>query len=177
MIGLRPRAWVATLVAAAAGSFVSGILLGGYLLQSTDAVPVEEIAFGLDSGFNWGDRSFAGGCLTISDRDTWEAFWEVHRTRLISPERPPPAVDFSRNAVLGCFLGFLSRSGHFIRITDVVGRDDGGYWVFVERNYTSQGFPQDANPYHLVQVPRPGGPSVFLDEATGGRLPTLTFVP
>jgi hypothetical protein len=96
--------------------------------------------------------------VTVRDRDEWASLWRTH-----APGRPAPAVDFSREMVVGVFIGTRPTAGFTV---DIVGYRDSGGNVVVEYRETEP--PRDAitaqvivSPYHLVVIPRRTGTVSF----------------
>ena len=96
----------------------------------------------------------ARGEVTIRDAEAWATLWREH-----APNRPQPAVDFSREMVVGVFLGTRATAGFAV---EVVGARDAGNETTVQYRETTPA--RDAitaqvltSPYHLVATPkRPG---------------------
>jgi hypothetical protein len=88
--------------------------------------------------------------VTVRDRDEWASLWRMH-----APGRPAPAVDFSREMVVGVFMGTRPTGGFAV---DIVGYRDSGSDVVVQYRETAPS--PDAisaqvivSPYHLVVIP------------------------
>ena len=62
------------------------------------------------------DRGAAAG--DVRDRDAWASLWRAH-----APRRPAPAVDFSREMVVGVFMGTRPTAGFAV---EIVGYRDSG---------------------------------------------------
>jgi hypothetical protein len=85
----------------------------------------------------------------------WEQVWQKH-----TPDRPRPAVDFSKEMVIGIFLGSRPTAGYTLEIVSAT-QSDGTLVV----RYRESAPARDAmtaqvltSPYHLVAVPFfPGG--------------------
>ena len=96
----------------------------------------------------------ARGEVTVRDADGWATLWREH-----APNRQRPAVDFSREMVVGVFLGTRATSGFSV---EIVGAHDAGNETTVQYRETTPA--RDAitaqvltSPYHLVATPkRPG---------------------
>jgi len=66
---------------------------------------------------NWqGQHSAIAGSRQVIVRDagSWRTLWNEH-----APGEPAPPVDFTRNMVVGVFLGERPNAGHELRITDL----------------------------------------------------------
>lgn len=168
MLSSRERALVLTVAVLAV---VSVVLTAFTILQSQRGIRIESIE--QDSSSYRNDPSFEGGCMVIRDQPTWEAFWGLHVAERDSPP-PVPHVDFSRDMALACFLGWQPNAGDFIRVDEVLPRNKGGYWVFVEQ-FIAEGqvIRIPINPSDIVLVPRTDGPTFFFDVDTGESLPLL----
>ncbi len=96
--------------------------------------------------------------VVVRDAESWKKLWQTH-----SPDRALPAVDFSREMVVGVFLGSRPTSGYDVTVLGT--REDGGALV-VEYRETAP--PRDAmtaqvltSPYHLAVVATRGGDVKF----------------
>jgi hypothetical protein len=96
--------------------------------------------------------------VTVRDREGWASLWRAH-----APGRPAPAVDFSREMVVGVFMGTRPTAGFEV---DIVGYRESGTDVVVLYRETAP--PRDAitaqvivSPYHLVVIPRRTGTVTF----------------
>ena len=92
--------------------------------------------------------------VTVRDADEWAALWRQH-----APNRPRPSVDFSREMVVGVFLGTRATAGFAI---EIVGARDAGNASTVQYRETTPA--PDAitaqvltSPYHLVAIPKRSG--------------------
>lgn len=94
----------------------------------------------------------------IRDLDAWQALWAEHKAGQ-RPLPPLPYVDFSREMIIGAFLGERPTSGYSIEIVGIHITEEG--WVV--RVQVSTPLPGVAllqvltQPYHLVKVPRYDG--------------------
>ena len=96
--------------------------------------------------------------VTVRDRDEWASLWRAH-----APRRPAPAVDFSREMVVGVFMGTRPTAGFAV---DIVGyRDSGNDVIVIYRETTPSRDTITAqvivSPYHLVVIPRRTGTVTF----------------
>jgi protease stability complex PrcB-like protein len=96
--------------------------------------------------------------VTIRSAEEWSALWKVH-----GGGGQPPAVDFSREIVVGVFLGSRPTAGYGVEIVRAVGAPT---LLIVE--YIEAGPPRDAllaqvltSPYHLAAIPRHDGDVMF----------------
>jgi hypothetical protein len=96
--------------------------------------------------------------VTVRDRDAWASLWRAH-----APRRATPAVDFSREMVVGVFMGTRPTAGFAV---DIVGYRDSGNDVVVLYRETAPS-PDTitaqvlVSPYHLVVIPRRTGTVTF----------------
>jgi hypothetical protein len=96
--------------------------------------------------------------VTVRDRDAWASLWRAH-----APGRPAPAVDFSREMVVGVFMGTRPTAGFAV---DIVGYRDSGNDVVVLYRETAPSRDTIAAqvivaPYDLVVIPRRTGTVSF----------------
>jgi len=96
--------------------------------------------------------------VTVRDREAWTALWRAHGS-----SRSLPDVDFSREIVVGVFLGSRPTAGFAV---EIVGYREAGNDVVVQYRETSPA--ADAitaqvivSPYHLVAIPRRSGNVTF----------------
>ena len=95
---------------------------------------------------------------TVRDATEWTSLWHAH-----SWDRPEPAIDFSREMVVGVFMGSRPTAGFGI---EIVGYHDSGDGVVVQYRET---MPDRGtltaqilvSPYHLVAIPRRAGKVTF----------------
>jgi hypothetical protein len=92
--------------------------------------------------------------VTVRNRDEWASLWRAH-----APRRPAPAVDFSRDMVVGVFLGSRPTAGFAVEIAGY--RDSGNDVVVLYREMAPSRDTITAqvivSPYHLVVIPRRTG--------------------
>jgi hypothetical protein len=85
----------------------------------------------------------------------WQELWQKH-----TPDRPRPAVDFSKEMVVGLFLGSRPTSGYMLEIVSAT-QSDGTLVVRYRESVPSRGTMTAqvlTSPYHIVAVPFfPGG--------------------
>jgi hypothetical protein len=96
--------------------------------------------------------------VTVRDRDEWASLWRAHGSN-----RPLPDVDFSREMVLGVFMGSRPTAGFAV---EIVGYRETGDTVVVQYRETTPA--PDAitaqvivSPYHLVAIPKRAGSVTF----------------
>jgi hypothetical protein len=96
--------------------------------------------------------------VEVSNRDAWAALWREH-----APNRPLPEVDFSREIVVGVFLGTRPTAGFAVEIVGY--REDEGRLVVQYRETAPSRGAITAqmltSPYHLVAVPKRTGAITF----------------
>ena len=92
--------------------------------------------------------------VVVRSDEEWAKLWRAH-----APEKPRPPVDFSRDMVVGVFLGTQPTAGYGV---EIVGTRELAGAVVVEYRVTSPA--RDAMtaqvltmPYHLVAVPKRAG--------------------
>lgn len=96
--------------------------------------------------------------VAVRDSGEWASTWRQH-----APDRPQPAVDFSREMVIGVFLGTRPTAGFAV---EIVGYREYGEDVVVQ--YRESAPSRDAitaqvltSPYHLVVIPKRTGNVTF----------------
>ena len=96
--------------------------------------------------------------VAVSDGEAWAALWREH-----APARPLPDVDFSREIVVGVFLGTRSSAGFTVEIVGY--HEEGGRIVVEYRETTPSRGAITAqvivSPYHLVALPKRTGAVTF----------------
>jgi len=113
------------------------------------------------------DQGFYSGIseprnVVIRSSEEWKRLWEEH-TSIFSPPPPLPEVDFSRDMVIGVFLGTRPTGGFSVEILSV--RHEGDQLV-VEYAESSPGagcivLPVLTQPFHLIKVARSDDPVEF----------------
>jgi hypothetical protein len=103
---------------------------------------------------NIGDARF----VTIRDQAEWSALWRTH-----APGKPLPAVDWSREMVVGVFVGTVPTAGFRVEIVGY--REEGGRVV---AGYRETPPARDAitaqvltSPFALAAIPRRAGDVSF----------------
>jgi hypothetical protein len=101
--------------------------------------------------------SVARQVVVRGDSD-WSALWREH-----APEKSRPVIDFSRETIVGVFLGTRPNAGFGVEITGY--REDGGRTVVAYRETMPSPGAITAQvivaPYHLVALPRRAGTIAF----------------
>ena len=96
--------------------------------------------------------------VAVRDRDAWASLWRAH-----APRRPAPAVDFSREMVVGVFIGTRPTAGFAV---EIVGYRESGNDVIVLYRETAPSRDTITaqvivSPYDLVVIPRRSGTVTF----------------
>ena len=96
--------------------------------------------------------------VTVRSADAWAKLWRAH-----AADKAPPAVDFSKEMVVGVFLGSRPTAGYTVEIIGAQAEPD----ALVVR-YRVGSPDRDmmtaqviTTPYHLVAVPRRAGEVSF----------------
>jgi hypothetical protein len=96
--------------------------------------------------------------VTLRSAGEWSALWKMH-----GGAGDPPSVDFSREMIVGVFMGSRSTAGYGVEIVRAVASPT---LLIVE--YVETGPPRDAllaqvltAPYHLAAVPKHDGEIMF----------------
>jgi hypothetical protein len=93
----------------------------------------------------------------------WRALWRQH-----GGERAMPAVDFSKEIVVGVFMGSRPTAGYDIAITKTLEKD-GTVWVFYRERMPARGLVLAqvlTFPFHLVAIPKTAGEVKFEKETS-----------
>jgi len=88
--------------------------------------------------------------VAVKTEADWKALWQQH-----SPDRPRPSVDFTKEIVLGVFLGSRPTAGYGL---EIVGTTETGGTLVVryKQSMPPRGMMTAqvlTSPYHLVTVP------------------------
>jgi len=93
--------------------------------------------------------------LVAKTAQEWQQLWKKH-----TPDRPRPAVDFSKEMVVGVFLGSRPTAGYILEIVSAA-QDNGSLVVKYRESIPPRGTMTAqvlTSPYHIVAVPFfPGG--------------------
>ena len=93
--------------------------------------------------------------VVAKTQQEWQQLWQKH-----TPDRPRPAVDFSKEMVVGLFLGSRPTAGYILEVVSAV-QDDGSLVVKYRESIPQRGSMTAqvlTSPYHVVAVPFfPGG--------------------
>ena len=88
--------------------------------------------------------------VVAKTQQEWQQLWQKH-----TPDRPRPAVDFSKEMVVGLFLGSRPTAGYILEIVSAV-QDDGSLVVKYRESIPQRGSMTAqvlTSPYHVVAVP------------------------
>jgi hypothetical protein len=99
-----------------------------------------------------------GRQVSIRTDAEWTRLWQQHK-----PDRPKPAVDFSKQMVLGVFMGSRATGGFAVEILDAT-EAGGGLTVHYRETIPSPGAVTAqviSSPYHLVAVSKVTGTVTF----------------
>ena len=111
-----------------------------------------------------GDQSNIDSAKQVVVRDAaqWRALWQQH-----APDRPMPAVDFSKESVVAVFLGSKPTAGYSVAILSTT--EGGGALVVKYRETRPKPDAIAAQvltfPYHIVAVPKVSAPNVKFEKA------------
>jgi len=96
--------------------------------------------------------------VTLRNQPEWSALWRAH-----APDKPLPQIDWSREMVVGVFLGTRPAAGYRVEIVGY--REEGARVV---AGYKEMPPARDAitaqiltSPYALAAIPRRGGDVTF----------------
>ena len=88
--------------------------------------------------------------VAVKTAEAWKQLWQQH-----SPDRPLPAVDFSKEMVVGVFMGSRPSAGYTLEIVSAI--EASGTLVVRYREASPSRGTMTAqvitSPYHLVAVP------------------------
>ena len=97
--------------------------------------------------------------VTVRTDAEWKALWKGH-----APTGQIPAVDFSKNMVVGIFLGSKPSAGHDVEIVGVRLQDQDLVVEYVQKQPArgTMAAQMLTEPYHLVTVPKHTGTVRFV---------------
>jgi hypothetical protein len=100
-----------------------------------------------------GDHSNVDAPMEVAVRSEaeWERLWQRH-----SPDRPRPAVDFSKDMVVGVFMGSRPTAGYNVSIVSTF-QKDGNVLVRYRESRPAPGTMAAqvlTFPFHLVAIPK-----------------------
>jgi hypothetical protein len=96
--------------------------------------------------------------VTVRTEAEWTTLWQQH-----SPDRKRPAVDFSKEMIVGVFMGGRPTAGYNISIVSTFAKD-GNVLVRYQESTPKPGAMTAqvlTFPYHLVAVPKTTGDVKF----------------
>lgn len=97
--------------------------------------------------------------VTIRTAAEWKTLWAEH-----APAEKMPAVDFTKNMVVGVFLGSKPSAGHEVEITSVRAQDKDVIVEYVQKQPGRGTMAAQilTEPFHLVAVPKHEGTVRFM---------------
>jgi hypothetical protein len=101
--------------------------------------------------------------VVVRDAAAWRTLWQQH-----SPDRPLPAVDFSKESVVAVFLGSKMTAGYTVTILSTTEGGDAFVVKYREtRPPASGGVTAQVLtfPYHIVAVPKVTTTNVKFEKA------------
>jgi PrcB C-terminal len=127
------------------------ILMLAALLQSTPP-PVRTVGKGSMSTIEQPRQ------VTVRSAADWDALWKEN-----GATAPVPAVDFSREMVVGIFLGSRPTAGYAVEIVRAVGNSDSFIVEYVETRPSRDAITAQVltSPYHLAAIPKHEGTVAF----------------
>jgi protease stability complex PrcB-like protein len=156
------------------GRWSAALALGLLIPLAACALPAvgDAAAEGTALPFSTVAQGFASGVseplqVAIRTRDEWVAFWTRHTRAQVQPPSAPP-VDFSREMVVGVFLGERATGGYEIEITKVERADSGLRIHYRSKSPDPAAMVTQAltQPYHVIKLRRDDSPLVFSREGS-----------
>jgi hypothetical protein len=97
--------------------------------------------------------------VTVRTAAEWKALWKDH-----APTSKMPDIDFTREMVVGIFLGTKSSVGHEVTIVGVRMQEKDLVVEYVQKQPGRGTMAAQilTEPYHLVAVPKHAGPVRFI---------------
>jgi PrcB C-terminal len=97
--------------------------------------------------------------VTVRTAAEWNTLWKAH-----APTAKMPAVDFTKNMVVGIFLGTKPSAGHQVDIVGVRTQEKDLIVEYVQRQPGRGTMAAQilTEPYHLVAVPQHAGTVRFI---------------
>jgi hypothetical protein len=94
--------------------------------------------------------------------DDWAGLWARH----VGPSAPPPSVNFAAEMVVAVFAGERPTTGYGLEITQVLSTDRSLQVTYRERTLPAGALvrPVVTAPFHIIRLPRFGGPVHILRE-------------
>jgi len=118
------------------------------LMQGGSSMPMRTIEHGAQTFIEEAKQ------VVIRTPEEWAALWKQN-----AANRPAPAVDFTREMVVGVFLGTRNTAGYSVEIVGVE-KDAAGILVRYRERSPARGMMTAqviTSPYHLVAVPKTEG--------------------
>jgi len=96
--------------------------------------------------------------VAVRDAGEWASLWRQH-----APNRPQPSVDFSREMVVGVYLGTRPTPGFAVEVTGYREAADGAVVLYREASPSRDLIVAQVltSPYHLVAIPKRTGMIAF----------------
>jgi len=96
--------------------------------------------------------------VTVRSAAEWDALWKENGARA-----PLPAVDFSREMVVGVFVGTRPTAGYGVEIVRAIGNSSSLIVEYVETAPSRDTITAQVltAPYHLAAIPKRDGTVVF----------------
>jgi hypothetical protein len=147
---------------------VIALLVAAALLQTPPAAtnatkPMTHTMPGAPVTIDKGNQSNidAGRMATVRTEAEWTRLWQEH-----NPDRPRPSVDFSKQMVVGVFMGSRNTAGFGVEIVSAADAD-GVVTVHYRETVPPRGgitAQVITSPYHLVSVPKTASTVTFQKE-------------
>ncbi|HZT78489.1 MAG TPA: protease complex subunit PrcB family protein [Vicinamibacterales bacterium] len=100
--------------------------------------------------------------VVIRDAAAWRALWQQH-----APDRPMPAIDFSKESVVAVFLGSKPTAGYNVTILSTT--EGGGALIVRYRETRPSAGGVTAQvltfPYHIIAIPKASATNVKFEKA------------
>jgi hypothetical protein len=134
-------------------------LLAALALFQGESVSFRTVDKGPASGFQAPQQSF------IATQKEWVETW-ITREGPVTPKRPHPEIDFSREVVIVAALGAKNTGGYAVEITRIVRTKD-AIEVYLRRTAPAENakVPTGAtSPFVLARMAKPDRPVTFRDD-------------
>ena len=102
-----------------------------------------------------------GKQVTVRSAAEWKALWKEH-----APTEKLPEVDFTKNMVVGIFLGSKPSAGHSVEIVNVRTQENALIVEYVQTQPAKGTIAAQilTEPFHLVSVPAHAGTVRFVQQ-------------
>lgn len=99
--------------------------------------------------------------VTVRSAAEWKALWKEH-----APTEKLPEVDFTKNMVVGVFLGSKPSAGHSVEIVNVRTQENALIVEYVQTQPAKGTIAAQilTEPFHLVTVPAHAGTVSFVQQ-------------